>query len=189
MRLLRIQPEADFEPRTMTQKTASRLPPANDKDPIVAEIFARLRAQGRTTLHLHQTLAHAPELLQAVLALAETLRQGCVTPRRLRELVILRTAQLESSAYELAQHLPMARASGIGGDEIAALDHWRDSSCFDERERAGLAYAETIAGNGAADAAELDRLFTPREIVELTLTAAFYLMTARTIRALEIRLE
>jgi alkylhydroperoxidase family enzyme len=173
----------------MPEASASRLPPITEEAPLVAEVFARLRAGGRTPLNLHQTLAHAPELMRGMLGLAEALRHDSTTSRRLRELVILRTAQLEKSSYELAQHIPMARAAGIVDAEIAALDHWRNSSSFDDRERAALACAENIAGGGPANDAELDRLFTPGEIVELTVTVAFYLMTARVIQALDIRLE
>jgi AhpD family alkylhydroperoxidase len=173
----------------MTDARPSRLPAIAEEAPLVAEIFARLRAGGRRPLNLHRTLAHAPELLRGMLGLAEALRHGGTTSRRLRELVILRTAQLEGSSYELAQHMPMARAAGIEEAEIAALEHWRDSRFFDARERAALEHAESVAGNAPADNATLDRLFTPGEIVELTVTASFYLMTARVLRALDIKIE
>jgi AhpD family alkylhydroperoxidase len=173
----------------MTDAPPSRLPALAAEAPLVAEIFARLRAGGREPLNLHRTLAHAPELLRGMLGLAEALRHGAATPRRLRELVILRTAQLEASEYELAQHIPMAHAAGITDAEIAALPQWRESGFFDNPERAALAFTETLVAGGPADAADLAGTFAPGEIVELTATAAFYLMTARLVRALGIRVE
>jgi alkylhydroperoxidase family enzyme len=173
----------------MTDAPPSHLPALTSEAPLVAEIFAHLRAGGRVPLNLHRTLAHAPALLRGMLGLAEALRHSATTPRRLRELVILRTAQLEASEYELTQHLPMARAAGITDAEIAALRHWRESGFFGTSERAALGFAERIVGGGAADLGALDGFFNPGEIVELTVTAAFYLMTARLIRTLGIQTE
>src|SRR5690606_32536836 len=45
-----------------------------------------------------------------------------VLPPRLRETVVLRVAWLSGSDYELHHHLPLARAAGLTGDEIAALE-------------------------------------------------------------------
>ncbi|MGH8794299.1 MAG: carboxymuconolactone decarboxylase family protein [Stackebrandtia sp.] len=167
----------------------SRLPDSTEEHPIVSREFARLRAAGREPLNLHKTAAHAPQLLAPLLDLIHAARHECQTSRRLRELVIVRTAQIEESDYELAHHLRMAREAGIDDSELAALAEWRDSGRFDERERAALAFAEHIAAGSRRDDAALDRLFTPREIVELTMTASCYVMIARAIRAWDVRLE
>jgi AhpD family alkylhydroperoxidase len=172
----------------VSERSSSRLPPAPNDDPRLSAIWESLARRGRTPLNLHRTLAHGPALLDAMLGLAETLRHQAGTPRRLRELIIVRVAQLEGSAYELAQHLPMARAAGVTDDELVALPEWRASPFFDMRERAALAWAESIAGGGDHAEAPQDH-FTPAEIVELTVLAAFYLMTARIVAALAIRVE
>src|SRR5256885_15328355 len=66
------------------------------------------------------------------------------TPRTLRELMILRGAQLMRSEYEWAQHLGMARKCGVREAQIAALAGWRASPEFDSREKAALALAEAV---------------------------------------------
>ncbi len=173
----------------MPEASASRLPPITEEAPLVAEVFARLRAGGRTPLNLHQTLAHAPELMRAMLGLAEALRHDSTTlapPSRARH-------SPDGAAREIAVRAGAAPADGARRRHRRCRDRsarpLADSSSFDDRERAALAYAENIAGGAPANDAELDRLFTPGEIVELTVTVAFYLMTARVIRALDVRIE
>lgn len=155
----------------------------------VRRAFALLRAQGREPLNLHKTAAHAPALLTPLLDLIHAARHQCRTSRRLRELVIVRTAQLQASEYELAHHLPMARAAGVDDAELAVVDSWRDGEYFDARERAALAYAEHVSGDAARDDVALDRHFSADEIVELTMVAACYVMIARMIRAWDVQLE
>ena len=104
----------------------------------------------------------------------------------------MRTAQLVGSDYELAQHLPMAFDCGVTQDRIDSLTHWRASDVFTERERAALAYAEQVAGGGDVDDAvfaALERWFTPCEIVELTLTVAFYFATGLLLKSLQVKTE
>ena len=55
-------------------------------------------------LNLYRVLGHHANLLSAWIEFAYTLRRDCKTARTLRELMILRGAQLEGSAYEWHQH-------------------------------------------------------------------------------------
>ncbi len=75
-------------------------------------------------------------------------------------------------------------------DKLQAIDRYADHPAYSERERAALAYAEmiTISPNDISDAqfAELRRHFNEREIVELTVQAAFENFRARANRALRI---
>ena len=84
----------------------------------------------------------------------------------------------------------MSRKRGIPEDKLQALDRYAEHPGFTERERAALAYAEmvTISPNDISDAqfADLRRHFNEREIVELTLQAAFENFRARANRSLRI---
>ena len=64
---------------------------------------------------------------------------------RLRELVEIRTAQLNGSADTLLCHAHEAVRLGESSGRLAALSHWRDSPLFSGRERAALRLAEAIA--------------------------------------------
>jgi alkylhydroperoxidase family enzyme len=84
----------------------------------------------------------------------------------------------------------VSRKRGIPDDKLQAIDRYADHPGFSARERAALAYAEmvTISPNDISDEqfAELRRHFTDREIVELTVQAAFENFRARVNRALRI---
>lgn len=182
-----MQPSSD--------EAVSRLPrlPEHPADPDLAAAFDMIRARGGQLINLHLTLGHAPKIFKTRLALSYALRFDAVTPRRLRELVIMRTAQISGSHYELAQHTPIALACGYTQAQIDGLDHWRDGALFDAKESALLAYIDQVVGrNGHVDDAvfaELARYYTPEDIVEFTITATHYVTTGLLTRALQIRPE
>jgi len=72
-------------------------------------------------------------------------------PRRLVELIIVRTAQIVGSNYELNQHIPFMRMCGYSDAEIAAVPKRRVSSLFDDKQRALLGYVDQMASRGDVD--------------------------------------
>ena len=171
----------------------ARIPPVEGQpdDPAAAEVFARFAQEGRAPIALYRVLANAPGLLREYSDLARWLRYEAATPRSLRELVILRCAQLTRSDYEWAHHRPMAVSAGVSERQIHELAQWQESDAFDERERAALRLVEEMDEVGATDEtlAELQRLFGAAETVELVLLAAFYEGVARTIQAFGLEVE
>ena len=141
--------------------------------------------------NLYRGLANHPALVAAWTEFSKVLRYDTRTPRALRELVILRGAQLIRSEYEWAQHLPMARKSGVREGQIAALAEWRSSAEFDSREKAALALAEAVCACRVTDEVYADamRHFDHHDYVELALVAAFYAMVGRMLDAMGIPLE
>jgi 4-carboxymuconolactone decarboxylase len=154
----------------------------------VAENVARLGAQ---QVNLYRSLAHAPGLLRAWIDFAWALRGHDSTERRLRELMILRTATLHHSPYEWHQHRRMAGEAGATDYEVAELEMWRTSTAFSEADRAALALTDAIvAGEVPPEVtAELMRHFDEGQRVELTVTAAFYSMVPRVLDALGVEIE
>ena len=171
----------------------ARLPlvPTEPDDPVVREVFARFAEEGRAPIELYRVLAHSPKLLRAYSGLATALRYEAETPRALRELVILRTAQLTHSEYEWAHHRKMALGAGVPERQLAELERWDESDAFDERERAALRLAEEAheIEVTAETFAELRRVFSDGEAVELVLLATFYQAVARVLQALGIEVE
>jgi alkylhydroperoxidase family enzyme len=172
----------------------SRVPllPAESGDADLARVFAAIRMATGRLLDLHRTVGHSPALLEAFANLALALRNSGQTTRTLRELVILRIAQLSESEYELAQHLPMARACGISEEQIRKLPGWRqDSKPLSADVCAALAYTEELYRNRVDDLTfeTLRSYFSSAQIIELTLTASFYVMVALTTNALELSPE
>jgi len=63
---------------------------------------------------------------------------------KLRELVRVRASQLNGCAYCIDMHTKDARAIGESEQRLYALPAWRETPFFDERERAALAFTESV---------------------------------------------
>lgn len=144
-----------------------------------------------TPPNLYKALGNHPELVAAWAEFSKTLRHDTRTPRALRELVILRGAQVMRSEYEWAQHLAMARKAGVSEAKIKNLASWRTSSEFSEQEKAALALAEAVTEGRVSDEvyARAKKHFDDHDYVELALVAAFYAMVGRMIDAMGVELE
>lgn len=164
-----------------------RVPPA-EFEPALKKRLEELWGQPP---NLYRALGNHPALAAAWTEFARAIRYESRTPRTLRELMILRGAQLMRSEYEWAHHLAMARKAGVAEAKIEALAGWRGSDAFDAREKAALRLAEAVTAGDVDDAtyAEAARHFDHAEFVELALTAAFYAMVARMLDAMRVQLE
>ncbi len=155
------------------------------------DVAARVQQAGARQVNLYRALAHAPRLLEAWIDFAWALREHCSTPRALRELVILRTAQRMLSQYEWHQHRRMAAEAGIDEHQVAELAMWHTSPAFTDAERAALALTDALVDGHVPDRvnATLAEHFNPQARVELTLTAAFYCAVPRLLDALRVPVE
>jgi alkylhydroperoxidase family enzyme len=167
--------------------SGTAIPPA----PLPDDVADQVQQAGAQQVNLYRALAHAPKLLRAWIDFAWALREQCDTPRQLRELVILRTAQRMLSQYEWHQHRRMAAEAGIDEHQVAELAMWRTSPAFTEAERAVLALTDAIVDGQVADEhnTALSEHFDPQARVELTLTAAFYCAVPRLLDALRVPIE
>jgi AhpD family alkylhydroperoxidase len=152
---------------------------------------ARLEELGGRPVNLYRALANQPEMLTAWVEFAWAVRRRCRTPRRLRELMIVRAARLTRCDYERIHHEHMAARAGVSREELDALDEWRQSNAFEQAERAALAFVDAMVAGEVSEsvAGELARHFDAGERVELTLTAGLYCMVPRVISALSVPLE
>src|SRR5271155_1034488 len=118
----------------------------------------------------------AQEPLHAMFSLEKYLR-GCGLEASLLELVKLRTSQINGCAYCLDMHSKDARALGETEQRIYALNAWRETPFYTERERAALEWAEEvtlIAADHAPDEVyeRVAKQFTPEELANLTFAIA-----------------
>jgi alkylhydroperoxidase family enzyme len=181
-------------PMRAQDTSVSRLPPLpNPSDPYLKEMFAKIRAKGGQPLNIHFVQGFAPKLAKVRLDMAYALRYDLVTPALLREMAIVRTAQILHSDYELAGHVALAKSCGMTDAQIAALPNWRSSDLFDAKQRALLAYTEAVDDKGGeVDDATYDAFaeqFSPQEIVELTITIVTYYGTGQLTKALKVKEE
>jgi uncharacterized peroxidase-related enzyme len=92
-------------------------------------------------------------------------------PVKLKELIIVRTSQVNETPYCLASHTRLARGLGWSDDQLAHLKDWAARGDFTPAEKAALRLAETVTRNAHAVSdeqfAELRSYFSEGEIVEL----------------------
>ena len=88
---------------------------------------------------------------------------------RLRELVRVRASQLNGCAYCIDMHTKDARAAGETEQRLYALPAWRETPFFPSRERAALAFTESVTLLASTHVPEADyeavaKEFDPGEI-------------------------
>jgi alkylhydroperoxidase family enzyme len=159
--------------------------------PLPDDVATQVGDAGAKQVNLYRCLAHAPELLRAWIAFAWALRGNSATSRRMRELMILRTAMLHESHYEWHQHIHMATELGVSEAEVAELESWETSSLFDAGTKAALRFTDAIVDGKVPEAIndELAEHFNETQRIELTVTAAFYSMVPRVLDALGVPIE
>jgi AhpD family alkylhydroperoxidase len=112
-----------------------------------------------------------PEGYQAMLHLERTVADSGLD-RRLLELVKMRCSQINGCAYCIDMHSKDARALGETEQRLYALNAWRETPFFTDRERAALALAEAVtlvAQTHVPDEVvdEAKRHFSPEELARL----------------------
>jgi 4-carboxymuconolactone decarboxylase len=145
--------------------------------------------QGRQMPAIYRALANAPGLLRAWTAFAWPLRSEPSVPRGLRELAIVRVAQLTGAEAEWVGHVAMALDHGMTQPQVDSLHEWANSDAFDDGERALLAFTDQLTIDGTVDDATFAPLaarWSNRELVEITLTVAFYACVSRVLNALAV---
>lgn len=113
------------------------------------------------------------DLLEPMVALESVLAKSSLGITLL-ELVKIRASQINGCAYCLNMHLEDARKAGIPEQKLDVVAAFDESPVFDPRERAALAWTESlteVADRGAPSAhyARLEEVFSERERVDLTM--------------------
>lgn len=138
-----------------------------DLDALFEEIFA----QRGNVPNMFRVMAHRPEIFATMQAhFAAVLKTGTV-PTRLKELIIVRTSQLNETPYCLASHTRLARKLGWTDDQLTNLADWPSREDFTPAEKAALRLAETVTRDAHSLSDEqfavLRTFYSEGEIVEL----------------------
>lgn len=111
----------------------------------------------------------------------------------LRELGQTRAGFVKGSQFVFSQHCKSLRGLNVSEEKIAAVPHWQVATCFDDKERAVLAYTDCLtAQNGRVpDAlfAKLKTFLSDEEILEFTYITCMYDMHAVMTRALRLEFD
>jgi alkylhydroperoxidase family enzyme len=112
---------------------------------------------------------------------------------KLRELAMTRTGWTRGSQFVFSQHCKSCREVGLPEEKIAAVPAWSTASCFDDAERAVLAYTDELVlqGGRVADGtfATLRRHLSDEQILELTYIVCLYTLHSVMSRALRLEFD
>jgi uncharacterized peroxidase-related enzyme len=134
-------------------------------------LYDKIFAQRGNVPNMFRTMAHRPEIFSTMMAhFAAVLNTGTV-PTSLKELIIVRTSQVNQTPYCLASHTTIALNLGWTGEQLSHLADWRERNDFTPAEKAALRLAETVTRDAHSlsdeQFAELRTHFSEGEIVEL----------------------
>src|SRR3954469_12788167 len=142
--------------------------------------------------NIFRMMAHSPSHFEQYCRLGGAIRSKGELDPVIRELAITRTGILCEAPYEVAAHRRIGAGVGVSDAQNAALDDWQAADCFDDTQRAALAFTdEIVTRHRPSDAtfrAIADRL-TPAALVELQLAVGFYVMTSKFLETFAIDMQ
>ena len=140
--------------------------------PDLAALYDKVFAQRGNVPNMFRVMAHRPEIFATMQAhFGAVLNTGTVSTK-LKELIIVRTSQVNRDALLPGQpHHSARKGLGWTDDQLAHLAEWQKRDDFTPAEKAALRLAETVTRDAHAvtdeQFAELRSFYSEGEIVEL----------------------
>lgn len=152
-----------------TEPRISRLERGEVGDAAIAIYDRYLRDRGNVP-NMFRTMAHRPEIFETAIAHMEAILNTGTVPKALKELVIVRTSQLNRTPYCLSSHTAICRKLGWTDEQLGNMES-RSLDAFSERERIAIRLAEMMTLDPhrytPEDFASLRQHFSEGEVVEL----------------------
>jgi uncharacterized peroxidase-related enzyme len=143
----------------------------NDVSESTGAIYDRYMQTRGNVPNMFRTMAHRPEIFETMIAHFEAILTTGTLPTRLKELVIVRTSQLNDCEYCLASHSIIAKRLGWSAEQVEDLANFEARSDFTPAEKAALRLAEkmTLCSTHLSDEefACLRQFYEEGEVVEL----------------------
>jgi alkylhydroperoxidase family enzyme len=142
--------------------------------------------------NIFRMMAHSSSHLEQYCRLGGAIRHRGELDPVVRELAITRTGILCQAPYEIVAHKRIGKNVGVSDEQNAALENWREATCFSEVQRVALAFTdEVVALRRPTDATfnAIAARLTPAALVELQLAVGFYVMTSKFLETFDIDLQ
>jgi alkylhydroperoxidase family enzyme len=170
-----------------------RIPPLapDEMDDQARELVGEVGGDTRGAVNIFRTLVRHPGLFRRWLPFGGKLLVGKL-PARDRELMILRTGWNCQADYEWAQHVVIARRTGITDDEIARIKEGPDASGWAAWDATLLRAADELHGDSVlSDAtwAALAEVYDERQLIEVPMLVGHYHMVAYALNSLGVQVE
>ena len=142
--------------------------------------------------NIFRMMAHSPSYLEQYCRLGGAIRHKGELDPVVRELAITRTGILCEAPYEIVAHKRIGKNVGVTDEQNAALENWREAACFNEVQRAALAFTDEVVRLRRPTDATFKAIaawLTPAALVELQLAVGFYVMTSKFLETFDIDMQ
>ena len=168
-------------------------PIESPRRPLVRLLYWSMRRQfGKAIMPFKVIFARLPSAIPSQLGIYWGLGRGLPIDGELELLLKTHTSSLNGCAFCVDIGRAMATYRGNTLEKVDAIAEWRTNPLFSEAERAALAYVDAmIAGPEVPDDVfnAVRKHYSEREVVELTVLVATYIMHNRVFSALKVDLE
>ncbi|MGA7805112.1 carboxymuconolactone decarboxylase family protein [Bradyrhizobium sp.] len=161
-------------------------------DPATANDRTRELLAKNRNANIFRMMAHSPSHLEQYCRLGGAIRHKGELDPIVRELAITRTGMLCEAPYEIVAHKRIGNNVGVTDAQNAALEDWRSATCFDDVQRAALAFTDEIVKLRRPTDATFNAIkskLTPGALVELQLAVGFYVMTSKFLETFDIDMQ
>jgi len=142
--------------------------------------------------NIFRMMAHSPSYLEQYCRLGGAIRHRGELDPIVRELAITRTGILCEAPYEIVAHKRIGKNVGVTDEQNEALENWQQAKCFNDVQRAALAFTDEIVRLRRPTDATFNAIrakLTPGALVELQLAVGFYIMTSKFLETFDIDLQ
>jgi len=142
--------------------------------------------------NLFRMMAHSPSYFEQYCRLGGAIRHRGELDPVVRELAIIRTGILCEAPYEIVAHKRIGKNIGVTDEQNEALENWEAAACFNEVQRAALAFTDEIIRLRRPSDATFKAIaakLTPAALVELQLAVGFYIMTSKFLETFDIDMQ
>lgn len=170
--------------------------PASARVQPLGEAMARAREAMKDMPHnavnVRATMAHHPGLARAFGGFANAVLNEARTPRRQRELVILRMGWNCQARYEFGQHTLYGLHHGVTSDEVSAVTRPLSQHPWSDEDRVFLQMTDDLyTDDCVSDAtwAELTARWSTPEIMEFVMAALCYRVVSGFLNSCGVELD
>lgn len=146
--------------------------------PEMARLYDKAYSLRGNVPNMFRVMAHRPEIFTTMMEHFNAVLTAGTVPIKLKELIIVRTSQLNETPYCLASHIHLAKNLGWSDEQLSRLAEWEERDDYTPAEKAALLLAETVTldANAVTDEefAELRKSFDEGQIVELLCTIGLF---------------
>jgi alkylhydroperoxidase family enzyme len=161
-------------------------------DPAKANDRTRELLSKNRNANIFRMMAHSPSHLEQYCRLGGAIRSRGELDPVVRELAITRTGILCEAPYEIVAHKRIGRNVGVTDEQNEALENWERATCFNDVQRAALAFTDEIVRLRRPTDATFNTIkskLTPGALVELQLAVGFYIMTSKFLETFDIDMQ